>query len=183
MNSGMNPGTTSGLASRAAALRETFDHGFASPPQPVTGAHEDFLAIRLDDAPYALRLAEITALSTDHKIAAMPGQMASLRGFAGFRGTLLPVYALGPLLGHPTVQPPRWLARTASVAFAFTRLDGHLRLSAARILPQHGTAPAQRHISGFLQLEDHIRPVLDMGQLIETVRALAGTTSKEENPA
>jgi chemotaxis signal transduction protein len=166
----------------AAALRDAFDHGFTVPLQHGSQDRDDFLTIRLDDVPYLLRLADITALSTDHKISALPGQMAPLLGLAGFRGTLLPVYGLATLLGQEAKQPMRWLARTSSVAFAFTRLDAHLRLSGAQILPQPDAAPARRHISGFLQLDDHLRPVLNMVSLLETVRELAGAPLQEENP-
>jgi chemotaxis signal transduction protein len=171
------------FAARAAALRDVFDRGFAAPPPSAVQAAEDFLAIRLEDAPYALRLADITALAVDSRIIAVPGQFPALLGLAGFRGALLPVYALGALLGHDATLPARWLVRADELAFAFTRLDGHLRLSATQFLPLLARASAQghvkRHVSGFLQLADHRRPVLDMAALRAAVRALAGTDMKE----
>jgi purine-binding chemotaxis protein CheW len=168
------------LAMRAAALRENFDRGFAAPRQAGTPDVVDFLAISVDAAPYAIRLADIASLSTDHVITAIPGQLA-LRGLAGFRGAMLPVYGLAALLGHDTTAAERWLARAPPVAFAFTRFEGHLRLPAGQIVAQAADAPARRHVRGFLEHETHIRPILDMASLFEAVRILAGATKKEQD--
>ena len=166
------------LAIRAVALRENFDRGFAAPRQAGAQDVVDFLAISVDASPYAIRLADIASLSTDHVITAIPGQ-AGVLGLAGFRGAMLPVYALAALLGHDTAAPARWLVRAPPVAFAFPRFEGHLRLPAAQVVANAQEAPAPRHVRGFLEHETHIRPILDMASLFEAVRILAGATKRE----
>lgn len=174
------------LARRAASLRDSFDRSFAAALQDGAPEVEDFLAIRVEDAPYAIRLADIAALAASPGITAIPGQPAALLGLAGFRDAILPVYALAALLGHGIAEPPRWLLRAPQVAFACSRLDGHLRLPAGLILPQPAATPARRHVRGFLQTDDLIRPVLDMASLLEAVRAVSGATMnatmKEQDP-
>ena len=164
------------LATRAARLRENFDASFAAPLRDSTPDEEGFLAIRVEGAAYAIRLADISALSATPKITEIPGQPAALLGLAGFRGIMLPVYALAVLLGTSASLPPRWLVRTPHAAFAFSQLDGLMRQSAAHILPQQADSPARRHVSFFLQTEAQIRPVLDLASLLEEMRVLAGAT-------
>jgi chemotaxis signal transduction protein len=169
------------LALRVMALREAFDRSFAT-PQANAVESVDFIMIRVDEAPYAIGLADIAALSASGRITAIPGQPAALLGLAGFRGAMLPVYGLAALLGHGTA-PVGWLVRTSQMAFGFSWFEGHLRLPTAQILPQREAAAALRHVSGFLQYENHTRPVLDMASLFAAVVVLAGGTMKEEGLA
>ena len=171
------------LAMRAMTLRENFDRSFAAPRQAGAVESVDFIAIRVDEAPYAIRLEDIAALSVSRKITALPGQAATLLGLAGFRGAMLPVYGLAALLGHGMGAPACWLVRAPPVSFAFSQFEGHLRLPAVQIVPQQEASSAGRHVSGFLQYEGHTRPVLDMASLFEAVRALAGGTIKEQDLA
>lgn len=168
---------------RAMALRNDFDRSFAAPRRAGAVESVDFIAIRVDEAPYAIGLADIAALSASPRMTAIPGQPAALLGLAGFRGAMLPVYGLAALLGHGTAAPVCWLVRTPLLAFAFSRFEGHLRLQPTQIVPQQEGASAGRHVSGFLQYENHARPVLDMASLFEAVRALAGGTIKEQGVA
>jgi purine-binding chemotaxis protein CheW len=174
-----------GLSGRAASLRENFDRGFAAPRQETAAALVDFLAISVGTAPYAIRLADIAALSNGHNVTAIPGQPAALLGLAGVRGVILPVYGLAALLNHDTAMPAGWLVRAPPVAFAFSRFEGLLRLPASSIVPPPAT---HRHLRGFLEHGAKIRPVLDMPALFESVRILADAMGaeakgKEQNQA
>ena len=118
------------LSSRAAALREQFDAAFArvpSPPAPV----ENFLAARIGDGAYAIRLSEISAVHRDRKITRVRSRARHLLGVAAFRGTTAPIYDLAGILGYSASATPRWLVLaqgSASVGFAFDAFEGHLRV-------------------------------------------------------
>src|SRR5271165_5211475 len=100
-----------GLSSQAAALRQNFDRGFAEPRHAAAVTVEDFLAIRLEAGPYAISLSDIAGLFLGKKTTPIPGQAGALRGIAGFRGVVVPVYDLAALMGCKPAETPRWLVR------------------------------------------------------------------------
>ena len=99
--------SATGIAERAAELRHAFDHSFAEPAGLGRGFREALLAVRVDTQPFAIRLSEISGLFADKKITPVPGSEATLRGIAGFRGAIVPVYDLQILLGQPPLPAPR----------------------------------------------------------------------------
>jgi chemotaxis signal transduction protein len=160
-----------GLASRAAALRQNFDGSFAEPRQAASGMREDFLAVRLEAEFYAIRLSEITGLFANKKITQIPGQGAALRGIAGFRGVMVPVYDLRVLMGYKAAEEPRWLIRVPSIALAFDRLDGHLRVEAREIVSQAKGERAQHHVQEFLTTQDRVWPIVRIASLLDAIRS------------
>lgn len=130
------------LEQRVAELRRAFDRGFAEPVAVATASMEDLLAIRVAGNPYALVSRELSGVVTDRKVVALPSRRSDLRGLAGIRGTIVPVYGLAELLGYDA--PPSaatWLAlcgRTDPVALAFDELDGFLRVPRADLHAAHG---------------------------------------------
>lgn len=157
------------LASHADMLRQNFDRGFAKPRHAAAVAVEDFLALRLEAEPHALSLSEITGLFLDKKTIPIPGQTGALRGIAGFRGIVVPVYDLAALMGYKPAATPRWLVRTAQAAFAFDGLDGHLRVPAAEIVPQSGEAHPHHHVRAFLTAPDYARPIVHVASLLDAI--------------
>jgi len=158
--------------SRAAALRTAFDRSFAEPHPAEAPPMENLLAIRLGPAPYGLRLAEIAGLYRDRRVTPLPGAMPALLGVAGFRGTVLPVYDLARLVGGASAAHPRLLAiaKEASVAFAFDRLDSHERI-ALDLIVQHLPGPGQwRHVQGRVRLGGLMRPIVDLPSILAALR-------------
>jgi chemotaxis signal transduction protein len=160
-----------GLASRATTLRQNFDRSFAEPQQTASGMREDFLAVRLEDEFFAIRLSEITGLFAAKKITQIPGQEAALRGIAGFRGVMVPVYDLHVLMGYKNAEEPRWLIRVPSIALAFDRLDGHLRAKTSEIVSQAKGARPQHHVQEFLATQDRVWPIVRIASLLDAIRS------------
>src|ERR1700760_4167096 len=103
-------------------LRGDFDRSFAEPARSHDVEHAELLAVRAGGRPYALRLSQTAGLHPDRPVTPLPGPIPALLGLAGFAGTVVPVYDLAGLLGHPGATRPRWLvlaAGTPPLALAF----------------------------------------------------------------
>lgn len=163
--------TASRLTERSAELRNAFDRSFAAPLRATLVQTLDLLAIRVEGEPYAVRLADVAGLFADRSVTTVPASNPALLGLAGFRGTVVPVYSLGRLLGHSATvtQVPRWLiiAAAAPVALAFDAFDGHLRATAEALVAQqmktHGRAPE------FIRAAGIIRPVLHLPSVVASL--------------
>jgi len=166
--------STAQLAERVAALRSEFDRTFAAPRRIDTAIKHDLLAIRVGAEPFALRLAEVAGLFASRQITRVPGGDAALLGMAGFRGAVVPVYALGALLSFPSSrQAPRWLVVTAAapVALAFDAFEGHLRAAAADILPRQSQGSLedfslQDFAPDVIRAGDAVRPIIHLRSAI-----------------
>ncbi|MGH7284332.1 MAG: chemotaxis protein CheW [Polyangiaceae bacterium] len=160
----------SDLRSRAEALRLDFDAGFAraAPPLP---AHEDFLAARIGDGAYAIRLSEIAGVHRDRKITRVRSRASHLLGVAAFRGTTAPIYDLREILGYSVSSPPRWLVLAQSsspVGFAFDALEGHVRIavdSGALEIDRAGN----RFVQGVVRTGGRSLSVLRLASLLEAI--------------
>lgn len=116
------------MADRALELQAAFDRGFAEALRGPRAATTDLLRVRLDGAPYVVRLSEVAALHVDLPICAVPTPARELLGVAAIRSALVPIYDLRALLGAPTTHAPRWCAVHTTVGFAFDGFDGLLRV-------------------------------------------------------
>ena len=152
---------------RAAAFRDAFDQSFAHAVGTGPAAVVDLLAITVGGEPYALRLSEVSGLFVDKAVMWLPSPAPALLGVAGFRGTVLPVYDLGRLLGRDKAAAARWLvvAGGASVALAFERFDGFLRVPPERLMPD-ARDQARGHIREILDGESP-RPIVHVASLLE----------------
>jgi purine-binding chemotaxis protein CheW len=161
-----------GMAERAKELRLAFDRAFAEPVRPDTTVKEDLLAIRVDRQAFAIRLSEITGLFADKKITPVPGSHAALRGVAGFRGTIVPVYDLQILLGHASTSTPRWLviAAAAPIALAFEAFVGQLRVARDAILPQPSRPESHSYAREFVRTENFAGPVMHLPSLLDAIK-------------
>jgi chemotaxis signal transduction protein len=164
-------GSWSGLAERAAELRDGFDRSFAAPLRADIARQLDLLAVRVGSEACAIRLSEVTGLFADRKITPVPGSNAALLGIAGFRGAILPVYSLHALLGHSSTPVSRWLviAAAAPVALAFDVFEGHLRAAADAILPQQSQTKTLAYAHEFIRGADTVRSVLHLPSVIEAL--------------
>ena len=169
-------------ADRAAALRAAFDRGFAEPRPVDPAASEDLLAVRIGQEPYALRLEDIASLFAGKKITPLPGSTSALRGIAGFRGAIVPVYDLPVLLGHRAEEGPHWLALAAvtPVALAFGVLEGHLRVAIGAIAAHETAAHSPRHVRNFARTGEVVRPIVDIPSVLDAIRRLVATNLNPE---
>jgi len=168
------------LDDRAAQLRGEFDRSFADAPRAATTVAHDLIALRIAGDPYALRVAEIAGLHIDRPIANVPSRIPELLGIAGFRGSLVPVFDLGALLGYPAATVLRWIAiaTSTSIGFAFESFDGHLRVAGQAIVDcTPDEAPA--HVRAVVRDGGRMCPIVHLPSLIEAIAARALPRSKE----
>ena len=165
------------VADRLAALRAEFDGSFGQPVRPPDAEHAELLALRAGGRRYALRLAQTSGLHPDRPVTPLPGRVTALLGLAGFGGTIVPVYDLAALLGHPGPDHPRWLVLAAGappMALAFTELDGHVRVPAAAIVTDGHAGPDG--VRGMVTLPDGTRPLVDVPATRALVHRITGHT-------
>lgn len=164
----------SGIMQRAVAMRREFDRAFVDPVRLDETLKDNFLAIRAGGQACAIKLSDIAGLYADKKITTVPGGHATLRGMAGFRGAILPVYDLQNVLGFATAQSPRWLAiaKAAPVAIAFEAFDGQLRVSRDAVMPRSGGAGMRGCARDFLQTPEFSGPVIHLPSVLDAIKAL-----------
>jgi chemotaxis signal transduction protein len=156
---------------RAAELRLAFDRSFSNAPHSGITAVEKLLALRVGSNPYLVRLAEVSGLFTDKKITWLPSHVAELLGLAGLRGTVLPVYDLGMLLGCPSTATQRWLLVTAAtpVGLAFDAFDGYLSVRLEAIIPEVRAEGRERHVREVVHTADRVRPLVSLTSVLESI--------------
>lgn len=163
------------LREAVADLRREFDQAFAEPPSGRSAPTEGFLAVRVDGHAYALRTRDIAGLFKDRRLVPLPSAVPELLGLASFRGILVPVYDLGSMLGHRSAQAPPWLVLTPGrepVGLAFEAFEG--QVSAGREdIAEAGLHRARSHVREAVTSLDPVRPIVDIGSLVETIRGAA----------
>jgi chemotaxis signal transduction protein len=165
-----------GVLDRLAELREQFDSSFTRPARRHDVEHAELLAIKAGGRAYALQLAQTSGVYPERPVTPLPGPIPALIGVAGFGGTIVPVYDLAALLGHPLPDRPRWLvmaAGTPPLAFAFHQLDGHVRVPAGSIITEAGERP-HGCLRGMVPLAGGIRPIIDLPAARAAVHTLTG---------
>jgi chemotaxis signal transduction protein len=173
----MNP-ANSDSNSQLRALREAFDLSFAQAPHALASSPEKLLAIRLNDARYAVRIAEIGGLYVDRRIMPLPTQVPELIGMAGFRGQIAPVYDLAALLGYARQTSPRWLIllrQRETIALAFDAFEAHFAVAPELVLRTQQAADAvpnaaRPHLNEAVRTEHALLPIINLSSLLETIR-------------
>ena len=166
---------------RARLLREAFDRAFAEAPAAALSEQVDLIGVRLGGDGFALRLVQTAGLFAGRKVTPVPTAVVELRGIAGLRGSIVPVYDLGMLIGYPPAAELRWLilAREAAVAFAFDVFDGQMRIGSDAIVAQQGSA--RSHVREVARSGDSARPIIDLASIITAIgRQAAGASSRKE---
>ncbi|HTA89380.1 MAG TPA: chemotaxis protein CheW [Polyangiaceae bacterium] len=151
-------------------LREEFDHSFAVATVQVAAQQLDFVAIRVAGDPYLLRLSEVASLHADRRLVGAPSLLPELRGIAGFRGILTPVYDLGALLGYAPEPNSKWLVVAqwpSPIAFAFGAFEAHLRVPAERV--SLANSEANSAVNGAVHDGNGAVPLLHLPSLVEGV--------------
>jgi purine-binding chemotaxis protein CheW len=165
------------VADRLAGVREDFDRSFAEPARRHDAEYAELLAVRAGGRPYALRLSQTSGLYPERSVTPLPGPLAALLGVAGFGGTIVPVYDLAALLGHPVPDRPRWLVLvtgTPPLALAVHELDGHVRVPAGSIITEAATGTAHGCLHGLVPLAGGTRPIVDLPAARAAVHTLTG---------
>jgi chemotaxis signal transduction protein len=165
------------MSGTAAALRNTFDAGFAAATVSRTEQLEGLLAIRVGSDPYALRISQIAGLHADLRIVAIPSPVAEVLGIVGLRGTMAPVYDLAALLRYPPATSPRWMVLAVGsqpVGLAFEGFEAHVQVDQASLVgDEHkasGSATTQRHLRGSVRVGGVLRPIIHIASLVEMIR-------------
>ena len=157
------------VTGRADALRDAFDRSFTEPPSPELAHTEEFLAVLIAGHAYALRVGEIGGLFADKVVAPVPSAVPHLLGVAGLRGTIVPVYDLGALLGYPSRAAARWLVLARSrepVALAFDAFERQLVLSPRDVISGTRERP---HVGGAVRTLDGLRPIADLASVLDEI--------------
>ncbi len=171
----------SSLSMGTQALHDAFDASFARRVEDREEGWMDFLAIQSAGTAYALQVDQLASLETARRVQPLPGGRPGLMGLAGVRGRLVPVFALGALLGHPEgAQETRWLAvvgREDPLGFAFPQFEGYLRVSPEALAPvAEGTAGPW--IKACLRDGGLSRPIVNLAALVEDLYNRSGLKAR-----
>jgi purine-binding chemotaxis protein CheW len=152
---------------RARALHDEFDRGFAEAPRPPAPAHRDFLCIRVAGEPSAIPLVDIASLHADLRVIALPSRAPELLGVTAIRATLVPIYDLGVAFGGSPAGVTRWtvLVRGGSAGFAFEGYDGHVRIGDRAI----ARATQRGHVRGQIVVTGQPRSVVDLASVLAAI--------------
>lgn len=168
------------LDDRTAALRQAFDESFAAPPPQGSQELVDLLRIRVAGDPYAIRLRDITGIVARRKVVPVPGGTPDLLGTAGIRGGIVPVFALGLLLGYgQAAEAPSWMVLCGPdepIALAFPEFEGYARLPQSSIHLDDNLRPARQHVKEVARIEAERRPVISIPLVVATIRNRTGQT-------
>lgn len=166
----------------AAAIARAFDETFAEAPQTVTEPTEDLLGVGVEGGSYFLRLREVRGLATRPIVVPLPSRLPFLLGVMGVRGAIVPVYALGAVLGHPSVlEQPAWVLlvgeERALVGLGVRDFTGHVRVP-RRDIAAAPVSRGDRLTRETARLGQQARGVVDVEAVVaflwERVRASGG---------
>lgn len=164
------------MSERAAELRRAFDSSFARLPDVQRASGENLLGVTVGSDPYLVRLTEIAGVFVDKKITAVPSAVPAFLGFAGLRGTVVPVYDFGMLLGYPASQMPRWLmvSSDGAVGLAFEAFQQCVTVPFEAITAGAYSGAQERYVREVVRLGDVVRPVVSLTAVVEWIRKASG---------
>jgi chemotaxis signal transduction protein len=165
---------TWGLGQRVVDLRRAFDEGFGAPPRGAPEETVDLLAIRIAGDAYALKIGDLVSLAPSGRVVPLPSRQPGLLGLTGIRGSVLPVYGLGLLLGYESAHVTlRWLALAGGaepVALAFDELEGFLRVNRTELCVD----VPRRNVREAVRAGNVTRMIVDTASLVAALKAKAG---------
>lgn len=158
---------------KAAQLREAFDRTFAVPAaSQTTKQDESLLSIRVGEHPYALMVKELSAVTSNRKVVAIPSPLSEMSGIAGVRGGIIPVYSLALLFGHGRQDDECWLVLCQPddpIGFAFTELEGYIRVPLVQLQAAKQEDTKHKHVKQVIRTGDRLRPVISIVSLVELI--------------
>jgi chemotaxis signal transduction protein len=163
------------VGAKAAELRNAFDRARAIPFLPdAVERSENLLAIRVSGDAFAIRLSEISGLTTDRKVVAFPSPLSELLGVAGIGGRLVPVYSLAALLGYGAhAGQGRWLVLCGTeepVGLAVNELEGYLRVSLARVYAAEQKDAMSGPVTHVARAADMVRGIVSIPLIMEVIQ-------------
>jgi chemotaxis signal transduction protein len=167
----------------AGDLRQAFDEAFARPAASHREVHEDFLLVRLHDAPCAVRVAEVAGIQRCPPVAALPSRNSAVVGLAGTRGRLVVVYDLATLLGHGReVRPEGTILRCASdgsIALLFDASFGYVKVRPQDVCKAEASEPGVRPVE-IVRVEGVNHTVISIREQLETIARTARSGPRNE---
>jgi chemotaxis signal transduction protein len=165
-------GVPGSLSESALQLRRAFDQSFSEAESVDARPLADFLAIRLGNEPYAIRLAHVARLVVRIPITPLRTAVPHLLGIVGIRASTVPVYDLRAILGCSTLVAPEWMVIVAAIpiALAFDAFDGHLRLSPDAIAPRNGNGSSWEHARDVVRTGDQRRPLVNVLSVVDQIK-------------
>jgi purine-binding chemotaxis protein CheW len=133
----------------------------------------ELLAIQAGAHACGLRLNDIAGLFVDKRITRVPHSAGALRGVAGFRGALVPVYDLQALFTYGRAQQPRWLVIVSDklLALAFDTFVRQLRVEPAQIVPHSTRIQVPGFTREFVRSQTFTGPILHLPSVLEAISA------------
>jgi chemotaxis signal transduction protein len=157
----------------AERLRQEFDGAFAQPLGGAAPVWDTLISIRVREDPFALRLSEIAGLFVDRAVTPMPTPFPELLGVTGFRGSVIPVFDLGAILGYPPAAAPRWLSLSSGaspIGLAFDGFEGTEKITAAPDPEGSGASGAGRHVRHVARAAGGPpRPIVDIPSILDAI--------------
>ncbi len=188
----MNDDGARGSAS-ADVLRQAFDRSFAAPARVHTEDTVDLLTLSVAGDGYAVRLSDVSGLLVDRRVVPLPATLPEFLGLTGVKGGVVPVWSLSALLGTGAEHDlPRWMilvngrGRGDTLALAFERFDGHLRVPREQLCQpssearDHDARGAVR-IRHSVRTDDGPRAVLDVTAITDDIRRRLGLSAGKDD--
>jgi len=127
-------------------LKRSFDLTFQQPLVERGQELVHLLIVRIDDARFALKVADLAGLARAQTVVPIPGAASGLLGLAGLKGWMIAVYSLAAMIGCPekSTGQNRWMVLCRSekeIALAFTAVTGTMMVPRAELSPASPGAP------------------------------------------
>ena len=164
-------------------LRRQFDQSFSQPPAQAQ-ARRDFILLATGGRRAAVELLELKGLERGLSVVPLPSTSAAVIGIAALKGTVLPVFDLGVLLGGAAVAEAWWSTPSMlqvqtpegdSAGLAFEHLLHFARVPAAEVY----AGAAGNHV----QYQDELYPIVQLAPLLPRINGQAGQEAGERENA
>jgi chemotaxis signal transduction protein len=163
----------------AAAIARAFDATFTEAPRTVAEDTEELLGAAVAGGSYFLRLRDVKGLFSRPKIVPVPSPVPEFVGVMGLRGTVVPIYGLGALLGHGgPIDDLSWVLLVGEgstrVGLGAREFTGYLRLERQAI----ATAPERGGlVRETARVGPHLRGVVDVEAVVAALRERVRSSS------